>query len=167
MNGLESRNVGATSSNKDKAFSIPLGVNASENATDEFVNESNTDTKSSSSPSPPSLFTPPTELPTTNVPIVSKSRLSSVIPSLPKPVEGYEEKIAALNAGAAIPPEPIMMEGRKRYQETEVITTFDVLIALLFSFLFTLMNIHWNNVITPVGVGEGWRERKSIDWTFL
>ena len=41
MNGLESRNVGATSSNKDKAFSIPLGVNASENATDEFVNESN------------------------------------------------------------------------------------------------------------------------------
>ena len=127
MNGLESRNVGATSSNKDKAFSIPLGVNASENATDEFVNESNTDTKSSSSPSTPSLFTPPTELPTTNVPIVSKSRLSSVIPSLPTPVEGYEEKIAALNAGAAMPPEPIMMEGRKRYQETEVITTFDVL----------------------------------------
>ena len=159
MNGLESRNVDATSSKKDKAFSIPLGVNESDDATDEFVNESNIDAEPSSSSSPPSLFTPPTEVPTTDVPIVSKSRLRSVIPSLPKPVEGYEEKIAALNAGAAIPPEPIMMEGRKRYQETEVNTTFDILIALLLSLFFIRIII--------VGVGEGWRQRKSIDWTFL
>ena len=40
--------------------------------------------------------------------------------SLPAPLEGYEERIAAMNAGAPDIPEPIMMEGRPRMKETEV-----------------------------------------------
>ena len=120
LNGLKSRDRGTSSPSSSKdTFSIPLGVTDTEIQEDKPQNEERRgdDIDESSSPT---LLTPPTEVPTKNVPLVSKNRLSSVMPLLPQPIEGYEEKIAALNAGAAVPPEPIMMDGRKRYKETEV-----------------------------------------------
>ena len=131
LNGLTSRDKSDTST-KDNSFSIPLGVEDAESDDDDDDGSKDDgdndmgDTLDSST----SLLSPPSQVPTTNVPLVSKSKLASVMPLLPKPVEGYEEKIAALNAGAAIPPEPIMMEGRKRYPETEVnLTNFSIVYA--------------------------------------
>ena len=133
LNGLTSRDKSDTST-KDNSFSIPLGVEDAESDDDDDdddgskddVDNDMGDTVDSST----SLLSPPSQVPTTNVPLVSKSKLSSVMPLLPMPVEGYEEKIAALNAGAAIPPEPVMMEGRKRYPETEVNpTNFSIVYA--------------------------------------
>ena len=130
LNGLTSRDKSDTST-KDDSFSIPLGVEDAESDDDDDGSKDDVDNDMGDTvDSSTSLLSPPSQVPTTNVPLVSKSKLSSVMPLLPMPVEGYEEKIAALNAGAAIPPEPVMMEGRKRYPETEVnLTNFSIVYA--------------------------------------
>ena len=132
MNGLQSRDgssITESSSSSssspslgDDIFSIPLKQDNNNDNEDNDNNDNDDDDGIADIPSSSSLLAPPTQVPTTNVPLVSRSKLSSILPQLPQPVEGYEEKIAALNAGAAVPPEPVMMDGRKRYPETEVHT---------------------------------------------
>ena len=90
LNGLTSRDKSDTST-KDNSFSIPLGVEDAESDDDNGSKDDgdNDGRYARLSTSLLSSF----QVPTTNVPLVSKSKLSSVMPLLPMPVEGTKRRL--------------------------------------------------------------------------